>query len=242
MMRLKTRFFLATFLMISCPAWGEVAEMTRLKGFDNQVREGRQFDKARLSAEKAFLEEEEQWIESRRKASIEFKNTKKSTKALDSGPEADADAIEKKAYQKEQEKNRLVYSKQKESFDRSQHPELVTEARELGLDQERPRYDYKKRASFGASSKLKSTPSAGASTSRGASPNFPPPPSSFDDFGGGDGGFVPAPEMPGDFGDVPPPPPPPPMTFPDEGFGGGADFGNDYIPPPPPPFEGDNSF
>jgi hypothetical protein len=116
----------------------------------------------------------------------------------------------------------------------------------LGLDTERPRYDYRKRAMFGAKQKLGSSASSGPSGS-GSTPSFGgrgslPPPPTFDDISGADNGYVPAPNM-DDFGDIPPPPPPPPPMY-DGGtpdFGGGTG-GGDFIPPPPNNFPEDNDF
>ena len=245
-MRPKTKLFAAlsfcALFGVTFSSLAEVAELTRLKGYDEQRREGRQFDKARESGEKAFLEEEEQRAEARNRAIAEHRKTQKTSQMSDDGPEAKADAQSKALFQAEREKNRKEYSRDQE-FDRSKYPGLVTEAQELGLDEIRPRFDFKKRMatkkSGGSSS---SGGSSGSGFSRGAAPGFPPPPTTFDDFGTPDGGFVPAPNVPDDFGDIPPPPPPPPPPVFDEGFGGGTDFGNDFIPPPPPPFESDGTF
>jgi hypothetical protein len=243
MMRPKMTPLILQFLLltgVSFSARAQVAELTRLKGFADHRKEQAQFDKARMSGERASLEEEEQWVEQRQRAVTEYKKQKIAAQISDTGPEAQSDEKEKARLAAEQEKNRLQYLKEKHAFDRSAYPGLVTEAQELALDETRPRYEFKKRmAKKGAGGSSGTGSSSGGGFSRSGVPNFPPPPTTFDDFGSPDGGFVPPPPMDDFGGDVPPPPPPPPVAFPDEGFGGGADFGNDYIPPPPPPFEGD---
>ncbi|MNK07831.1 hypothetical protein D3C87_257510 [compost metagenome] len=234
MMRPKTQILLAllSFIPLSSGAAEVSAEVTRLRGFAQHQKADRQFDKARQSGERAFFEEEEQWENARRKAMTGFKKEQIKNEMSDYGPQARADEAEKKREALVHEKNREAYAKQVQDFDRSKYPDLVSEMTELGLDQERPRYDYRKRKLYGDPSKFKSG-SSSSGPSNGGGSSFPPPPTTFDDFGGGpDGGYVPAPNM-DDFGDVPPPPPPPPF---------GDDQYNEYIPPPPPPFEGETDF
>ena len=216
------------------------AEEERLRGFAEHQSEDSQFDKARTQGERAYLEEAEQWENQRQRELDGFKKSKKEKEMTDDGPEFRADAADKKKLADEYDKNRRDYLAQshKDQVDREQK-HLPTEAHELGLDELRPRYDYRKRAIFGAKTKVGSVGGGrfGGGSSSGSNTGFPPPPT-FDDFGGSgsSGGYVPAPNLPEDFGDVPPPPPPPPPGFGNDTFGGGFDNGSgDFTAPPPPP-------
>ncbi|MGZ3769596.1 MAG: hypothetical protein ACXVCP_10620 [Bdellovibrio sp.] len=233
--------------LLSSFSWAQTSERTRLSGFEEFKKEEGQFDTARAKGEKAHLEEEEQWINQRNRNLNEYKKEKKQAEISDDGPEAKADAAEKKKYAEVHEKNRKDYviEKSKEEKISREDLKLPSESQELGLNETRPRYDYKKRVLYGARQKFGKTPAETASSSSpgrpgsvpgsGPTPNFPPPPT-FDDFG--DNGYVPAPMPPDDFGDMPPPPPPPPPPpFGGDDFGGGDSF--PPPPPPPPPFDGD---
>lgn len=212
------------------------AEEIRLRGFAEHQTDNSQFEKARQQGERAFYEEADQWQNQRERNLELYKREKKASVMSDDGIEARADAAEKKAQAADYQKSRIAYVEKKaqEEVLSREDKHLPTESQELGLDMERPRYDYRRRAAFGAKPKFGSNSSGGSSSSGGSfggGTGFPPPPT-FDDFGGG--GYVPAPNLPEDFGDVPPPPPPPPPPgFGDDTFGGG--YGNDFAPPPPPP-------
>lgn len=245
-------FLLILSSLVTNWSWAQVSEETRLRGFAEQRKNATQFEEARQRGERAYLEEEEQWENQKNRDLDEYKKSKKKIEMNEDGPEAKADAAAKKALAKTYEEDKQAYNAEKSKQEKlaRESLNLPSEAQELGLDENRPRYDYRKRASFGAQQKFGksastgggSSSSSGGSSSYGggsSSPgNFPPPPT-FDDFGDG-GGYVPAP-MPEDFGDVPPPPPPPPPPYDDfGGFGGGVDF--PPPPPPPPPFGGDGDF
>lgn len=241
---LSFTLILTAFIVSS---WGseaaaQISEAERLSGFAKHQKENSQYDKARQQGERAFLEEEEQWENKKMRALQEFKKQRKDRFVQDDGPEFQEDAAQKKKRLLQYEKDRELYAqdrKKKKSFDR-QALGLPSEIQELGLDQDRPRYDYRKRASFGATPKYgKNSPSSSGSSGGSyggggsSSPSFPPPPS-FDDFQ--DGGYLPAPTLNDDYmGDIPPPPPPPPFGG-DMGFSGEGDF---PPPPPPPPTFGD---
>lgn len=248
------RILLSQFLLLSLApmvALSQVAaEKERLSGFAEHQKGEQQFDVARQQGERAYFEKEEQWEVQRERARLDYQRHKTKNDMAEDGPEARADIAEKKKYEQEYEKSRVAYEAKKAHLDQVRRGSgLPTEEQEYGLNVERPRYDYKKRASFGAPLKLGSS-SAGARPSLPSSPSFGggyvppptydpgptfggdssfPPPPTFDDFGGEDGGYVPAPNME-DYGDVPPPPPPPPFG---DDFGGG--FNPDFPPPPPPP-------
>lgn len=237
-----TAFFLSFW---GLNATAQDSEVDRLSGFAKHQKDNVQYDKAREQGERAFLEEEEQWENKKQRALEDHKKISKQRVMDEDGPEAQEDAAQKKKVAEKYEKEKELYAenrKKKKSFDR-QALGLPTELQELGLDQERPRYDYRKRASFGATPRFgKNLPSSSGSSGGGSfgggggggSPsNFPPPPN-FDDFP--DGGYLPAPTLNDDYmGDIPPPPPPPPFGG-DPGFQGESDF----PPAPPPPFMGDD--
>lgn len=242
----------ASFLGSS--AFAQSAEVERLQGFAKQQNEGNQFDKARQQGERAYLEEEEQWENQKDRALQEYKKNKSHAGMTEDSPEARADAAAKKEYADVYEKERRSYvalSKKQAEIDRKAL-KLPSEPQELGLLEERPRYDYRKRAMYGAPLKFGKNASSSSSGSGsgysggfggGSGSSFPPPPT-FDDGGG----YVPAPNNADDFGDIPPPPPPPPVFG--DGVNGMDDFGgsnfggdSDFPPPPPPPiFEGGSDF
>jgi hypothetical protein len=154
----------------------------------------------------------------------------------DDGPDALADAAAKKKQQKEYQEAKELFLKAKihEAKALKRDGNLPSEDQELGLDQQRPRFDFTKRPDYGGPLKYGKIDSGG---SRSSSPSFPsgnsfPPPPSFPNDSDN-------PAAIDDFGDIPPPPPP--MPFPN----GGGDFddgmGSDFPPPPPPPFPGEGS-
>ena len=215
-------------------------EEVRLDGFAQHQKNNKQFENARSQGEKAYLEEQEQWELSRQRSLEDYKKKKAAQVMTDEGPEYQADQLTKKAWDKNREIEREKYAaKRHEEVLNRKAKGLPSEEEELGIAEERPRYDYRKRASFGASKTSKSSaasspsmPSGGAPWTGGGGSSFPPPPP-FDDFG--NEGFTPAHNGPDDFGDIPPPPPPPPV-FEDGGFDGGPG------PIPPPTFDDGGDF
>lgn len=238
--------FIFFALLLGASAGAQSSEKDRLSGFAEHYEDQERFGRAREQGEKAYFEEEEQWENQKSRALKDYKATKKSESMSDEGPEAKADATAKKEYLDSYEKERRTYAKERAKQDVvvRENANLPSEAQELGLDRERPRYDYSKRALYGAQPKYgKGAPGSGGTfggeSPRAISPggtSFPPPPT-FDDFSDNDGGYVPAPNIPEDYGDVPPPPPPPPIPMGDD-FGGESDFPSPP-PPPPPPFNED---
>lgn len=224
-----------TLLTLSAAASAH-PELDRLRGFAEHQEEVRRYDLSREKGEVAYYEELEKWERERIAAAQEYQKRKVSQSPKEGGPEWLKDREEKKAFEMELEKARKAHVAAKDSFDRRNYKNLPSESEELGLISERPRYDYRRRASFGATPRFGSEASGGGSSSRGSfggssggGSSFPPPPR-FDDFGDGDTGFVPAPNLGeydsgGDF--PPPPPPPPPPPFSDTG-----EFPD--LPPPPP--------
>lgn len=202
-------------------------EQERLSGYKEYVEESQIYERERLRSYRAYLESVEKDLFEKNKALRDFRKTKKIEKQ--ESDEADnyrvhideqkkgekAAEIARQEYRKNERRNKIIESKRD-----------FTEEEELGIFVERPRYDYKKRAMYGAKPQYKTTVKTGSVT--------PPP-----DFAT-DSGYIPPPppppmpaELPNEpfYDEIPPPPPPP---FPGE-FGNGDSGGDGYIPPPPPP-------
>ena len=228
--RLKLSSAVILCIFSASSVWGAKgvieAETERLQGFVPHREKNQQLDRERENGEQAYLEEQEIWDLQQKRALAEYKKNKKVSPPLD---ETSAEyKQDKKAKEQEAlllEKARIKYAQEQVDFDRSKLKGVVSEEEELDLFVDRPRYDYRKRATFGGKTALglksgsagggfggsSSGPRFGGSDSPGA--DFPPPPV-FDDFvepppvaPPEDGGFVPPPFDPTD--DIPPPPPPP---------------------------------
>ncbi len=211
------------------------AEEERLRGFAEHQSKLSRFDEAREGGKRAYLEEQEQWASEKDRDLAEYKKNKpKDVPAMDeSSPQYREWEKQKKAQAQAYEETRKAFAAQSaknKELDREAKG-LPTLAQELGLDQERPRFDFAKRhfgTSPGGSSASSGSGRGGGGSFNSGNSSFPPPPT-FDDFSDG---YVPAPNVsPEDFGDVPPPPPPPMPT----GFDNGFNNGSEFIPPPPPP-------
>lgn len=226
---------LLSFLLTPFLAFAQHPEVVRLRGFAEHQSENRRYDKTRDRGEISYLEEVEKWERKRIAAIEEHKRQKKIQSPKEGGPEWQADQKVKRQQELDLAKARQQYVVSRDNFDRSKYKGLPTEAQELDLvGPQRPRYELKKRATFGAPLKFGIRGSGGGSSAGGSfsgssGGSFPPPPT-FDDFGDGDSGYVPAPNL-GEYdsgGDFPPPPPPPPPPFTD-----GGDV-PEFAPPPPP--------
>lgn len=246
MIRTPAKSLILFPLLVSSLASAQVSEKERLSGFAEHQKNQIRFDEARRSGLKGFYEESEQWENQKNRALEAYRKTKKQEVLSEEGPEAKADAAEKKLYAEQYEESRRTYTSKRTHQDVvvRESQDLPTEAEELGLTEVRPRYEYRKRVMFGGQPKYAGKATSSGSSRSSISPggsSFPPPPT-FDDFGGNNGGYVPAPNMPEDFGDIPPPPPPP-MPSGDD-FGGFGAESSDFPPPPPPPppFNEDGAF
>jgi hypothetical protein len=216
-------------------------EEIRLRGFGEHQREQMLFEKERAASLNEHNEEYEKWERGRIKGIAEYKKEVPLKAPVTGGPEHMADIQEKNKFNGVYEKETKLYVSLKRSFDRKSARHLVTEEVELDLYNLRPRYEYKKRCSYGSNGKWchsggSSASSGGGSSGSSGGTYFPPPPS-FDDFAG-DSGYIPPPSMNGEESDFPPPPPPPMFEgggdFPggEPTFGGGIN-GGDFVPPPP---------
>ncbi len=222
-------------LVLALPALARIQEhemeQERLSGYKEYVEESQIYERERLRSYRAYLESVEKDIFEKNKALRDFKKTKKIEQQ--ESDEADNYKEYLEAQKKEQKTIDIALQEYRKNQRRSKTIESkrdFTEEEELGIFVERPRYDYKKRAMYGAKPKYKSAAKSGSGGSSG---------SSVPDFAT-DSGYIPPPpppmpaELPNEpFYDEIPPPPPPPLPFPgDYGDGG---MGDGYIPPPPPP-------
>lgn len=213
-------------------------ESTRLRGFFEKQRENAQLDKTREAGQLAHDEEYAKWEAEREKAIAEHRKRVIVQSPQEGGPEYKEYQRQKEIEKAEYEAAQKEFAKNVVKYDRKVLNSILPEEKELGLYSDRPRYDYKKRCSLGFSGKQckpGAMASSGGSSSSGGGSFFPPPPT-FDDFGGNDSGYIPAPNLGEGDADFPPPPPPPLFPDSDQGFEnpGMMDLGNDYIPPPPP--------
>lgn len=237
----STRGLLLSFILVSTvwlqPAQGRIQEhemeQERLSGYKEYVDENQIFDRERLRSYRAYLESVEKDLFEKSKSLRDFRKTKKIEKQesdeIDNYKEFlseqlkqdKADNVAMQEYRKNQRKSKAIQDKRD-----------FTEEEELGIFVERPRYDYKKRALYGAKPKYKIATKAGSGAGGGGASSPSP------DFAT-DSGYIPPPppplpaEMPNEpfYDEIPPPPPPP---FPAD-FGNGGEMGDGYIPPPPPP-------
>lgn len=206
-------------------------QSARRKDFLKHKKSMAIFDQERKRGIQAQLEEQEQW-ELRRREALEEELERREQKKEDFDLEAEARDFEEDRWQ-----NRNDYLEIQKKYSALKRKELnnddwaLLEEEELGLRENRPRYDIKKRVLYGAKPKAKN-PSSGLGSSMGGG--------STSDFSGGhnsspggalpNNSFVPPPVLPpdngnADFVEAPQPPPIPPPIFED----------SDFPPPPPPP-------
>ncbi|MCB0368357.1 MAG: hypothetical protein KDD45_02690 [Bdellovibrionales bacterium] len=214
------------------------SEMKRLDGFRQFKKDSQAYDYEREKAYSAYLENLEKEAFDREKAIEDYRKNKKKTKPLEDTPAYLDDLQVKLAWQKKYEEDLQSYKAQREAFFYKKQHRPFSEEYELDILSNRPRYEYQKRALYGAKPKYKKVPmnEYGGAPASGM-PYLP------SDAGNDSSDIPPPPPLPPDisqpFLDEIPPPPPMPMD-------GGYDYngdGNDgdFIPPPPPPpmFDGE---
>lgn len=211
-------------------------EVRRTRGFEEYKRQRKLLDVDRDKGLAAHLETVELEKREYQQALEAHRKQKKKDKPL----EYTEAYTEKKAERREEiakaEKDLESFRAEKREERRQLQQAHLNKMEELGLPEDRPRFDLDKRALYGATTnfgKSKSLGGSGGSSSSGggfSSPDYSPPPSSFDEF-------PPPPSFPGeDNFDLPPPPPPPPMPF-DDGMGMNQAPFDEFPPPPPPPVD-----
>lgn len=203
-------------------------ESNRRKAFKEYEDEKKKSEKEQNKGLSLWLEEQEQWDLSREKAVFEYKKNRRETPG-EGSPEHLADIAEKERAQRVIEDGRKQHIEIKRKILAQYQPLNVTsEEEELGIYNNRPRYDLRKRGKNKWTSK--GGTSLGGSSSGSSSGGFQ---SDFNDF---------PPPPPPDFNTVPqdsfddfPPPPPPATDFGNAPGTFDSGFGDAPIPPPPPP-------
>lgn len=210
-------------------------DSNRRKEFRTDKNGKKIFDDEREKGLALFLEQQEKWDLTREKGLAEHRRQKKTASPEEGGPEyiEDQKAKQKQADQLEKARILTLQTRERIRTKLEKQGSTVDETEELGLAQNRPRYDLRKR---GRNKWVKNgaRPGSGSSGS-GGSGGYSAPPPVFDDFAP-QPDYAPAPVPAEGFEDIPPPPP---MNFDSNGqatpFGSGIDSGFGDVPPPPPP-------
>ncbi len=210
----------------------EHPELERVRGFDDYKKQRRMNDREREKGLALHLERIEMERREYEAALQEHRKAKRKEKPLESTP-----SYKENVRDRERDKQKRLEEQEEFIADKKVEKKRLTQAQinkleELGLPEDRPRFDIKKRTLYGAASPFDKAPPAtgGGSNSFAPSDNsFPtPPPAQFDEF-------PPPPTFPGDDNfDLPPPPPPMPY---DEGMGLNNPPFDEFPPPPPPPMD-----
>lgn len=218
-------------------------EANRRKAFKEFEDEKKKAEKEQNKGLSLWLEEQEQWDVNREKAVFEYKKTRKPARptvidaqgtAQEVSPEYYDDVQEKQRAERVVEDGRKQHIAIKKNIIAQFAPQNVTsEEEELGIYNNRPRYDLRKR---GRNKWTKGGSSFGGGSSSGSSGGYNPSGGFQNDFND----FPPPP--PADFNTIPqdsfddfPPPPPPPTDFGNAPGTFDSGFGDAPIPPPPPP-------
>lgn len=217
-------------LLIYFPAQ---AQESRLQAYKKHREVQDTMEREREKGLTAYLEEQEQW-QRRRLMAIEEQKAHKKERAERRGSKAYKEYTEERLEDFKQDDEVLKeYTRAKKAIKADASPKL-SEYVEYGLIEQRPRYNNKKRALYGAKPNYKPGGNAEHSFSPGnigspSSPGFnsgagaggPMPPSGMPETSASDF-FEPPQSLPPTFDEndfPPPPPPPPPPPFDDgEGF------------------------
>lgn len=184
----------------------------------------------------SFLEDQEKWDLIREKGLAEYRKQKQTRSPVEGGPEYLEDQKRKNIENKKMERARELTVSIRDQILSKENPNSRTEEEmeELGLLQNRPRFDLRKR---GKNHWIKKgTMGENLNKSTSDSSGFSPPPPAFDDYPI-QPDYIPAPIE--GFEEIPPPPPPP-INFDGGGmngfpYNGNIDSGFGEPPPPPPP-------
>ncbi len=208
-------------------------DQNRRKQFNSDRAAKKIFSSEREKGLGSFLEEQEKWDLQREKGLREQRKLKRTKNLDEDSPEYRADLK-----QKENEKNKMETARRLMVRTRDQvivaKPSTLDaeEMEELGLLQNRPRFDLRKRGKNkwvkGQSASGAGKPSSGGSTA---------PPQAFDDFPV-QPDYMPAPAPIDGFEEIPPPPPPVNYDGVPNGVNGypyNIDSGFGDAPPPPSP-------
>ncbi len=203
-------------------------EKIRLQGWDEYLREKARFERERMSDRRELGKDDRAWEKLKAEDLVKYRKLKIQRKKEhdDSGAEYQKDfALKQKEAENFQRQLDKFLDTRRQIRTRSKSSVKLTEEVELGLLEERERFEWEKRnlldpkGTGGGKRSAAPSPRVFPGNSNpptwdaGQVPPPPPPPQGF-----------PAPEFELD---VPPPPPPPPVPEFSEGFGD--------VPPPPPP-------
>ncbi len=227
--------FVLFFSSIAVQAQSLHPEVRRTRGFEEYKRQKKLLDVDRDKGLAAHLETVELEKREYEAALEEHRRQKKKDKPLEYTPAYTEKKTERREEQIRAEKDLESFRAEKRTERKLLEQANINKMEELGLPEDRPRFDLNKRALYGATTTFGKSKSGSGGSFGGGSGGFsapdsysPPPPSSFDEF-------PPPPTFPDDNFDLPPPPPPPPMPF-DDGMGMNAPF-DEFPPPPPPPVD-----
>lgn len=201
-------------------------DIQRKKGFQNFKDKNNVFEREREKGLSMFLEEQEKFDIAREKGKDAYKASKQKRTMDESSPEYYADLREKDKQQIAREKSREIHVQTRDRIvsQYSHEGSILSEEQEFNLNQNRPRYDLRKRGSNKWSGSGKSGGSSSSSSGGfGSALDVPPPPPQD---------YIPQPID--NFEEIPPPPPIPydeSMHVPSFDSG----FGEAPLPPPPPP-------
>lgn len=196
-------------------------EKIRLQGWDEHQRTKAKFDRERLNDRRDTSKEDREWQKLKDDDLVYYRREKarRQKEIDDSGAEYKKDLAEKQKQEKKfQEQLDQFLEIRRRVREKSKSTVKLTEEEELGLFENRDRFEWEKR-------NLLDPKGLGSGSRRTAPPraSSPPIPSVFDS------GPPPPPASTPDFElDVPPPPPPPPPPVPEFSEGMGD------VPPPPP--------
>lgn len=222
---------------LTLPAWARDVnskeDLERLRGFGPHVKQIRDYDKDRLSDVDEVHRERREWEKRKLIELEEHKRERAKLKARlgESSPEYREDLREKREDQLRLDKARRDRVQERDARRREERATItLSEERELGIDREPPRVDWKKRKLFagpaGGASGSGSSGGAGRFSGSPGGSQGSAPPSEFM-------GNIPPPPPPDFYEAEPPPPPPPPPMMGEPGFPGG----NFDEPIPPPVFD-----
>lgn len=201
----------------------DIEEATRISGFAQHQKEEKAIDKEREKGLAKYLSEVERSELERERGLAEYKRASKKKEMDENSPEYKQELIEKsrQAALTNQAYAAYLKSQKQQEADRRAVRSLLNEEVELDIYLNRPRYEIRKRAQYGAHSQWSQGALSGSMNSSVPSRgDFIPPSNDYQ---------PPMPSFPDPvFDDFPPPPPPPPMNE-------GGDFGD--FPPPPPPLD-----
>lgn len=214
----------------------EHPEVRRVRGFEQYKKQRKLVDREREKGLTLHLEKLEMEKREYDRALAEYRKEKRKEKPLE-----ETLAFKQRIEERREEKRDAEIDREEfRQFKRVEQKQIaqakLNKMEELGLPEDRARFDLKKRALYGAPSSFGKGPKASTGSAAPYSPPassgsdyYPtPPPPSFDEF-------PPPPSFGDDSFDLPPPPPPP-LPY-DDGTGFNSAPFDEFPPPPPPPID-----